>query len=273
MSSTATIKAGNWVNATFLIAASGGFAATVVATPGVYEAWTFAPTAMVIVYALAVSHIVTACNDRTFAEHAIDSVYYLGFMFTLFALIVLFATVGHSSAGGRLSIDLVSTSMTYIGISVTTSLAGVLLRSMVRGRYLRKHPERTADTIESFLSERAAITEALAEREHEYLTALEQYISATTTFSQNLAKAQDELTIPIQQVANQVGRQVTSLEELEAVQQRLVQTTDAIHRKSTEVPWSEVGTQMNVFRTKVSDLNAVVDGLVAVLETKVERIK
>lgn len=269
MQAGSSIRAAGPVNALFLVAAAVGFVATTRATPGVYDEWTAVPTLTVLVYALLVRHLTASCEDRPYAEHAIDLIYYLGFLFTLFALVILFSSLGAAAAGA----DLLSTALTYIGISVTTSLAGVLGRSMVRGSYLRRHPERSADTIEAFLAERAATVEALAGREQAYLDALDRYIQATSAFAGGLGDLQERLGAPVELVAAQVRRQVQSLDELEAVQQRLIQTAEAIHRESSIIPWSEVGAQMDSFRTGVSELNAVIDGLVEVLESKVERIQ
>lgn len=264
---------GTGLNSVFLCAAAAGFAATVVTTPGFIEGWEYVPTSMVVLYAVVVHLMIRSCGDRSVAEHYIDTIYYLGFLFTLFALVALFATAGRLGtrfSGGEL---LVTASMTYIGISVTTSLAGVLLRSMVRGAYLRTHPERSVDTIEAFLSERAATIRALTEKEQEYSKALEHYISATESFSSRITVTGTHLTEPLERIAVQAERHMKSADAFEAVQQRLIQTAEGIHREASLLPWSSVGKQMEEFSTGVRELNAVVDGLIEVLENRVERIR
>jgi len=262
------------LNVVFFLAAISGFAATVATKPGFgFPAWEYIPTVAVALYAGIVHLSIRTYNDRSVAEHYIDTVYYLGFLFTLFALVTLFAAAGRLGTGFATGDRLVTASMTYIGISVTTSLAGVLLRSMVRGAYLHTHPERTVDTIEAFLAERSATIEALTAREQEYSGALERYIAATESFSTHLGEAQARMAEPLERIAAQAKRHVDSADAFEAVQQRFIQTAESIHREASILPWSAVGKQIESFTVGVRELDAVIDGLVTVLEHKVEKIQ
>lgn len=260
-----------FLNLLFLAVAVAGF--FLIADPTQPdEIRTWGPTVLVAVYGLIVHAVLRPCDDRSVAEHFTDSVYFLGFLFTLAAMVVLFARLsGIAGVAGR-GEALIATALSYVGISVTTSLAGVLVRGMVRGAYLRHHPEPTVDTIEAFLAERAATVDALAGREREYLEALTGYVEATRRFSAGLTAAEEQLIEPVERMAGLLERQSQAVDRFEDVQQRLVQTAESIHREAGALPWSEVGEEMVQFRTGVRELNEVLDGLVTVLEQKVERI-
>lgn len=225
------------------------------------------PTGVVLLYAAVVAAATRRWEDRVLAEHHIDSIYFMGFLFTLFSLITLFYRMNNGEA------DQVSQVLTYVGISVSTSITGVLFRSIVRGSYLTRHPERSVDSIEAFLAERAETTAALERTESRYLDALEQYINATDTFSRSLGEAQERLLPQVETLAEILGSQNRNLQEFNTLEQRLSATVGMVEKHAAAAPWQLITDRLEQFQTGVSELDGVLESLITILEDKVERIR
>ena len=233
----------------------------------------FAPPVIVLVYALVVGALTKSCRDQALAEHHIDSIYFLGFLVTLFSLVTLFYRLQNGAVQTETdgTVQLART-LTYIGISVSTSLAGVFFRSFFRGNYLRAHPEQSVDTIDSFLAERAGTVDALNRREKEYVGALKKYVRATESFSTGLTESQQRLTPQILELARVLSDQNTQLRDLAQTSALFGETVHSIRKHAADVPWSGVTGEMERFQQGVRELNEVLDALIIVLENKVERL-
>lgn len=229
----------------------------------------FAPAFVVVGYAALVRLGTKHMSDQPLAEHHMDSIYFLGFLFTLFSLIALFAALqqtGIDSAGD------IGFAFTYIGISVATSIAGILFRSIVRGAWLKDHPEQTVDSIEAFLAERASTVNALAAREQAYLAALSSFVDATDSFSQDLGRARAALVPEVDTLAEAMSRQNGQVERVTQLATSFTDVSDDMHRRAQSLPFHAVAGEMSRFNTGVSELNTALDSLITLLERKVERV-
>lgn len=280
---------GRSLNALFLLACAGGFA--LVFFDGRFAASVapeyrfFAPTVVVTLYALIVRLALRRCSDRSLAEHHVDSIYFLGFLLTLVALITLFSRLSGSSSGldGRQEID---HAFYFVGISVSTSIAGVLFRNMARGSYLRRHPEDTdelsrsyellkstadgfnakyRETFESvrlFLDERRENAAALAEGESRYRESLERFVTVTNQFSASLEAAEKQLSA-----------RAETLESFNRLTGEIAASAGRIRSAADDLPLRELGEDLSRFGTGVRELDAVLDSLITLLEAKVERVR
>ncbi len=228
------------------------------------------PTAIVLVYALAVGSILAQCEDRTLAEHHIDTIYFLGFLFTLFSLVTLFFRVQN---GGHTGAELLSRVVVYVGVSVSTSIAGVLFRSIVRGSYLRRHPERSVDTIEAFLAEREGTTRALKRKESQYLKALDRYVEATNSFSEGLQESRSAIVTQTEAIARVLDTQTANLDTFSTMTAGLAETVATMDRRTASLPLDSVTQELESFHRGVRELNQVLDSLITILEQKVERVR
>jgi len=255
----------------FFLASAGGFIVIALTANFPGHLMNLLPAAIVLIYALYIRSEIMSCPDRSLAEHHADSIYFLGFLFTLASLITLFMQMARPGATD--SDTVVRSVLVYIGISISTSIAGVLFRSIVRGHYLLKFPERTVDSIEAFLTERAVTTNALLEKEQAYLQALDRYIAATETFSHNLSQSQALLTPHVEAMAGVLNTQTAGLNTFHQLADRFLETAALLEHRAAGIPWNIVTQEMNHFHRGVEELNGVLDSLITVLEHKVERIQ
>jgi hypothetical protein len=159
-----------FLNFMFFIAALGGGALIVYSKELIPELATFGPSASVVLFALIVAVAQKAGADGEISDHYADSVYFLGFLFTLVSLATLFYRLGEGGLGGSLAAEALSDetldgsaivtllesqrmalstrmleeTFSLIGVAVTTSIAGVLMRNMVRSWFLKTIPGETA---------------------------------------------------------------------------------------------------------------------------------
>lgn len=271
MEANDVVRSGNsGLDLFFLLAGVSGFVSIFFSESAANNSVYFLPTGIILIYALVVAGTLVHCEDRTLAEHHIDTIYFLGFLFTLFSLVTLFFRLHNGSLTGA---ELLARVVVYVGISVSTSIAGILFRSITRGTYLRRHPERSVDTIEAFLAERETTTRALGRKESQYLKALNRYVEATNTFSEGLKGSQAELAAQSEAVARVVQTQAGSLEAFCTATARISETVSAMERRTASLPLETVSRELETFQQGVRELNLVLDSLITVLESKVERVR
>ncbi len=167
------------------------------------------PMSLVFVYALIVKsklkgsyNSVPELVEGELAEHHTESIYFLGFLFTLISLAVLFYRFSTDFFAMESAIQ-ISETFHFIGISVTTSIAGVLMRNLIRPGVLSQYSsddesleksfeilktivsefstgyKNTFENLETFLAERRNNAALLDSKEKEYLTALDGFVEAT----------------------------------------------------------------------------------------------
>lgn len=257
------------LNLLFLAAGVLGFVLIYGAAEGTGSPELLGPTVVVVGYALVVRIGTKRMSDQPLAEHHMDSIYFLGFLFTLFSLIALFAALQEAGLDGSADITF---AFTYIGISVATSIAGILFRSIVRGAWLKDHPERSVDSIEAFLAERASTVNAMAEKEHAYVAALSAFVNATRDFSSDLSRARHALVPEVDALTSAMQRQNGEVERISTLAATFTSVSDDLHRRSQSLPFHAVAGEMQHFNSGVSELNTALDSLITLLERKVERV-
>ena len=281
-----------FLNMLFLIFAVLGFAAIARSEqlPESYGA--FLPVGLVAVYGLLVGWILRECRDRALADHHLDSIYFLGFLFTLVSLAVFFMELQELDAG-QLSGALMGEAFYYVGVSVTTSLGGVLFRNIARGSYLRDHPDESEDLremyralesaarsftegyeetfsrLDLFLRERSESAEELREAELRNRRALEELAEVTETVARRLTETQRTLSGAAGEVGVQVHGFGRAVAELESRAHAAAESAAGVRGELEELPLSEVGGELHRFRTGVDELNLVLDSLLEILDRKV----
>jgi hypothetical protein len=232
----------------------------------------YLPTGVVALYAGITSLVLRRMEDRERADHQIDSIYFLGFLFTLISLVSLFA--GFSGASGAVETESI---FLYLGISVSTSITGVLFRNIIRGSYLASISRRRASAggdapenseqllsaiadalapMREYLSDRNEKRELLSRQEDAYLGSLERFIEATEGFSSRLNSSQELL-------GRQMERFSDSLAESEEGMRYMNEITSSLSLSAGE---------MERFSRGTGELNVVLDGLLEILEEKVGKL-
>lgn len=303
----------SFLNVLFLMFSAAGFAVVFYSDQIESEQAFLLPMAFVAAYGLVLSQTLGSCKDRSFAEHHIDSIYFLGFLYTLVSLVTLFYSLQNelgdlnfaaqeagaenaatpSTAAGAVAM---SEALYYVGISVSTSLAGVLFRNMVRGHYLKTHPEdsddleqtykllsstaeqfasdyrKTFENLELFLAERAETTKEIGETEQRYLAALQMFTESTTSFSRTLSDTEEELSKKVSELGGTIGEYEKALSRLTEMTGEVAETTRRVQSAAGAMPLETTNNQMARFRTGVEELNTVLDSFISILDTKVEKV-
>jgi len=293
----------SFLNVLFLLFSAAGFA-VVFYNGRLPEDYAFlAPMVLVAVYGLVVSAALRGCHDASFAEHHTDSIYFLGFLYTLVSLVVLFYELRAGVSAGAASPEappagelIISDALYYIGISVSTSLAGVLFRNMARGSYLKIHPEEgdelertyellsstaerfatdsrsSFENLELFLKERAERTQAFEDAERRYLSSLETFIETTESFNRGLQSAQAELAGRVSELGNTTEAYRQGLSRLAEMTGDIEEATGRVISRADELPLESTSAELERLRGGVRELNLVLDSLISILDTKVEKV-
>ncbi|MFO8064294.1 MAG: hypothetical protein R6V29_06620 [Spirochaetia bacterium] len=272
----------------------------------------FLPIAFVAAYGVVVSSALRNCYDRSFADHHIDSIYFLGFLYTLISLVTLFyrlqtelggieQAAGAAAEGDAAGLAIagsaaMSKALYYVGISVSTSLAGVLFRNMVRGTYLKSHPDesdelertyrlltsiaeqfasdyrKTFENLELFLSERAETTKEMNETEKRYLESLETFTKTTESFTRALSATEGELSKRVSELGSTMGEYEAGVSRLTEMTGEIADATRRVSSGAGEMPLETTSVELKRFRTGVEELNTVLDSLISILDTKVEKV-
>jgi len=225
------------------------------------------PPIIVAGYALVVYSSLRSASDEAALEHYADSIYFLGFMLTLVSLITLFYRLQFEL--GDVSELLLERSFSHIGVAVSTSLAGVLLRNMVRGALLGDGEQPGAE--EAAGSEEDLAT--IRQRETEYVQALEAFVASTGAFSEGLAAQQQQLGQRLEEMATAVSRHEEVLSGYAELGRSLVHSAERVQELAEHTPLRELNQELTEFSGGVKELNTVLDGVINILEQKVECVR
>ncbi|MBN2657357.1 MAG: hypothetical protein EH225_05300 [Calditrichaeota bacterium] len=271
-----------FLNFLFFLVCAGGFAVIFFNERIEYQLAPLLPTFFIIFYGLIVSGAIKECNDFSLAEHLTDTIYYGGFLFTLMSLVALFFKLKDipEMAEGHI---LITMTLSHLAIAITTSMAGMLIRSLVRGRWLKLHPEEegdleksyemlkaiadqfsssysdTFDSIKAYLEEKVQTAAAVDHKEKEYLASLDRFISASDRYAAMLEKQN-----------SQYGN---AMENLSRSGKELFESSDKMRAELDRLPLKEINDDLNRFRGETGELNLVLDSLVEILENKVEKVR
>lgn len=277
-----------FLNLLYLFFAAGGFILIFFTSTAAGEVVFLLPTAMIAAYGVIVMVSTSSSDEAPAAEHHIDTIYYLGFLYTLMSLMTLFYRLNALDTMDQ-GDAVFHSALYYVGVSVTTSIAGILFRSIARGRYLKNHAgedeglERsyrllkqiaeefshsyrdTFDTIKLYLDERSRTAAAIGEQEKAYLEALHSFSEAIKSFSRDLSGAGETLTGETDRFTHVLATQGDALRELSVAAGHIREEFDSL-------PLRGITGELSEFRTETGELNAVLDGLIELLERKVQRV-
>ena len=284
-----------FLNFLFLLFSVAGFAAIFYCEDIEYEFAFLIPTGLTMLYGLIIGGAVSRTYDYNLAEHQIDSIYFMGFLYTLMSLATLFYKLN-----GAIAVEFgeaaINSALYYVGISVTTSVAGVLFRNMARGRYLKNHPEDqegleksyellksiadnfatsykdTFETIKLYLDERTHTAATVNSKEKEYLKALDTFITATERFSRNLSAMESRLAERTTEYAKTLAAQTSTIKEMSESGLQLYSITNRIRGEIEALPIEKVNQDLVQFRTETGELSAVLDSLIEIVERKITRV-
>ncbi|MFW6215237.1 MAG: hypothetical protein ACOC45_04745 [Alkalispirochaetaceae bacterium] len=268
----------------------------------------FIPVALVAVYGFLVQRLLQDCRDHALADHHLDSIYFLGFLMTLTALAVFFyelqtgpgdalplvpeGTLSDSVARSN-EADPIVGALYYVGVSVTTSLAGVLFRNLARGAYLRDHPEEdsrleetydallaaaerftsgyqsTFERLELFLKDREEAVRERRELEGREREAAARFIEATEAFSRALTEARMNLVNGAAVVESEAASLARATARFSAEADTAGESTERLTARLESMPLSQLTDELGEFRGRTRELNLVLDSLIEIIEGKV----
>jgi methyl-accepting chemotaxis protein len=311
-----------FLNFMFFIAALGGSALIIYSRMLEPEVANFGPTSVVVIFALMVAIAQKAGADGELSEHYADSIYFLGFLFTLVSLATLFYRMGEGGLGSSLagavgasgdaeemsltllesqrfalSTKMIEETFSLIGIAVTTSVAGVLMRNLVRSWFLKDHSGGNGDmeaavsehrkisegmsggfsdtmgAIGSYFEERKDLAGQMKKKEKAYVNGLENFTETIDRFSSRLSEVEKKLLESSESLGNNLKRQAEgigstdeSLRSLSAGLQSLKADAEAINLKKTV-------DELATFGRETGELNAVLDSLIDIVERKVDTMQ
>ncbi|TVR51259.1 MAG: hypothetical protein EA426_20125 [Spirochaetaceae bacterium] len=284
-----------FLNVVFAVAVLAGSGIIGFADHAVFGPVFFIPTAVVALYALIVAGTLTECDEYAAGEHYLDSIYFLGFLFTLIALAVMFYRLqaGMFGLGESEQIGLV---FHHVGVSVTTSIAGVLFRNMARGGYLRDHPERegelersygllkkiadefsssyseTFETLRVFLDERSEYTGELVAAEKQYIDSIRRCATAAKRFETRLSGAESTIGDRSAEYGLALERNTDSLVRFNELTAQFALSAGRVSSEAERLPLREVNDELASFGTGVAELNTVLESLISILDHKVEKV-
>ncbi len=288
-------KKSQFLNTMFLLFSAAGF--FIIFNQENLETMTafLIPACLVFLYGLIVKSSTRRLNDFDLAEHYTESIYFLGFLFTLISLAVLFYRF---SSGFFLvdSTEHIGETFHFIGISVTTSIAGVLMRNMVRPGVLSMYSseddslersyeilkqiasefstgyKNTFENLQVFLEERRENAAVLNSKEKEYLAALDGFVEATKRFSADLKDADNSLVNHVDYYAKTAAVQSESIHSLNEASRDLAESTLRIRKDIEMIPMEDVADNIRTLGEETGELNTVIDSLLEIMDHKLERV-
>jgi len=253
------------------------------------------PAGVVFIYGLIVKSSSRGLNDFDLAEHHTESIYFMGFLFTLISLAVLFYK--YSTGFFALeSVEQISETFHYIGISVTTSIVGVLMRNIVRPGILSRYSndddsleksfeilkqiasdfstgyKTTFDNLETFLEERRNNAAVLDSKEKEYLIALDGFVESTRRFSEDLENADNSLVNHVDFYMHTAELQSKSIRALNDASRDLAESTMRVRNDIEMIPMVDVADNIKILGEETGELNTVIDSLLEIMDHKLERV-
>lgn len=313
----------SFLNFLFFVCAVGGGLSIFYSDLLISEYALLIPTAAVVLFAFSVAAAQKAGTDAESAEHYAESIYFLGFFFTLVSLATLFYRMGAgglgSSAAGiiggtagegeavsagltasrqlQLSTEILENTFSYIGIAVTTSVAGVLLRNIVRSKFLKNNPGGQGDfesavmqlkliaegmnggftdtmsAIGAYFEQRKDLAGVIRKKEEAYVDGLENFTDAVNRFSRKLGEVEKDLLGSAETLGRHLEKQA---EGIGAVDESLKSFADRIHslkNDSDAIDLQGTADQLASFSRETGELNAVLDSLIDIIERKVDSLR
>jgi len=307
----------SFLNFLFFICAVGGGVSIFYSDLLISEYALLLPITAVVLFAFSVAIAQKAGTDAESAEHYAESIYFLGFLFTLVSLATLFYRMGAGGLGSAvpgisgeaasagltasrqllLSTEILENTFSYIGIAVTTSVAGVLLRNIIRSKFLKNNPggqgdfesavlqlkliaegmnggfSDTMSAIGSYFEERKDLAGVIKKKEKNYVEGLENFTVAVNSFSRRLGEVEKDLLGSAETLGRHLEKQA---EGIAAVDGGLKSFSDRLHSLKNDTDAIDLkGTseQLASFSRETGELNAVLDSLIDIIERKVDSLR
>ena len=254
------------------------------------------PTFLVGIYALLIFGLTNRSKDGEVADYYSESIYFLGFIYTLISLFV-FAVKLIPDSEGTLPANALTFSFHYIGISVTTSMAGVLFRNMTKAAYLKKHPTDESDVIShvvtklteysevfaktysgvaeeinSFLKERKEEISLLSEKESKYVQSLATFNDAVDAFCRRLSEQGREIASTTNVFEQSIKGQESTLKTMSDIVSSLSNSVSTTSHQIENLNLGPLANDMSSLRVEISELDAVVESLIDIIQLKVEKL-
>lgn len=270
-----------FLNFLFVVAAGAGIflIIRIDCLPGEYRF--LYPVFVILVHGFFVGILTRKMEDEDFAGHHLDSVYFLGFLFTLVSLAVMFARFQKTGFEDQ---AVFTGALFYIGISVTTSIGGVLLRNILRGYYLKNHPGRpgagpegdyrqSLEMIRAYLEERAVTAGQVEARERQYAEALGNLNTTLGEFSRTLTTLGEDMNRESIRFIQAISRQEEPLSRAGSELSRFGAAADRVAGALEKISLNDFEDRLNRLSGEMGQLDLVVDSVIELLESKVERMK
>ncbi|MBF9018476.1 MULTISPECIES: hypothetical protein [unclassified Oceanispirochaeta] len=248
------------------------------------------PTVLVVLYAFFLQLGLTKCPTGQ-AEYYSDSIYFLGFLYTLMALVTLFIKLNDS-----LGEDISTRIFGLVGVSVSTSIAGVLLRNMSRAAYMKNHPEneddmadatarlaeiaaslsrdsaQTLTSIQDFLTERQNNLQIFGDKEERYLQALDRFSSVTDSFCTHLTRQGEALDESISHFTRGSGESLKTIEDMSSTVSTLSREMSRLNKEASSLDLEPLSDSMQILSRDTRELDGVIDSMIGILDQKMEKV-
>lgn len=250
---------------------------------------------LVALYGFVSHGAISRISDGQTVHHRIESVYFLGFFMTLMAMVTLFLDLSSRGIedladGGLPKVFL------YIGISVVTTMAGVLGRNILNGLHLKRlqdpeqgleehylllqeiaegfnhHYNETFQSIGEFLDERKENSTIFAKKEREFLDALSQLSSSLKKVGDDIRQSDDQLRTTADQLRKTLTDQVQTTTAMARASEDLAQYISYTREQLEDLPFQTINGNFKDFAYQTDELKAVLDSAIDVLENKLARV-
>jgi len=284
------------LTAWFVVSVVSGFVLVFFAHEFVQEVVLLGPSLIVAVYAVVVWRGVRNSVDAEFQEHHIDSVYFLGFLFTLISLFSLFASYAGIGRAGLVKPN-IDDVFFYVGIAVTTSVVGVMLRSVVKGVVLKTKVGPTDELTASYellrdiaaefstnysstfgliqktLEERATVSDAIKDKEQQYLLQIDKVIDASESLRRTFSEGKTMLSESIQGYTDLSSGFSRSIRELDDSVQSVSEHVETLNGRMSSIPAGQLAESFDQLSAVIQDFEKVLDGISDVFGHKLTKIK
>ena len=194
------------------------------------------PTALVIIYAIFIGFYVKGNKNPDIVEHHAESIYFLGFLFTLVAIFSLFSRFDWNNLK---EIEEQKNVVNFIGIALLTTIFGIVFRNIIKATYMQEEHESSYSqymnkmeeikrdfqdfsnryegifiTIGKYIAEREKEIEHLHEKEKEYFSNLDNFNSKVKSFSNTLVTQQKSFSDALISQHNTLRDTITTQENI-----------------------------------------------------------
>jgi hypothetical protein len=100
----------------------------------------FIPAILIVFYGMIVGFSQTNCQNEVLVKKRVDTISFMGFLYTLMSLGILFYKLKVLGGAVPDSLALVI-ALTYLAIAITTSMAGLIFRGFIWSVFKKSLPE------------------------------------------------------------------------------------------------------------------------------------